>query len=62
MANEAIKTAAKEAGVKLWEVAAALGVTDGTLSRKLRFEFGEEERVKVLSTIKALPAQKGAKK
>ncbi len=62
MANEAIKTAAKEAGVKLWEVAAALGVTDGTLSRKLRFEFGEEERVKVLSTIKALSAQKGAKK
>lgn len=62
MANEAIKTAAKEAGVKLWEVAAALGVTDGTLSRKLRFEFGEEERVKVLSTIKTLSAQKGARK
>lgn len=62
MANEAIKTAAKEAGVKLWEVAAALGMTDGTLSRKLRFEFGEEERIKTLSTIKALSEQKGAKK
>lgn len=62
MANEAIKTAAKEAGVKLWEVAAALGMTDGTLSRKLRFELGEEEKVKTLSTIKTLSAQKGARK
>ena len=62
MANEAIKTAAKEAGVKLWEVAAALGMTDGTLSRKLRFEFSKEDRDKTLSAIKSLSVQKGAKK
>ena len=61
MANEAIKTAAKEAGVKLWEVAAALGITDSALSRKFRYEFSEQERNKTLATIKRISALKKGK-
>ena len=38
MANEDIKAYAKVAGVKLWEVAKELNITDVTLSKKLRYE------------------------
>ena len=36
MANEAVRVAAKRAGVKLWEVADYCGMADTTLSRQMR--------------------------
>lgn len=36
--NKDIREAAASAGVFLWQVAEAIGVTDGTFSRKLRRE------------------------
>lgn len=51
MHNKEIRTAAKAAGVKLWQIAAALGINDGNFSRKLRQELPQEEKQKILLII-----------
>ena len=43
MANEAVRVAAKRAGVKLWEVADYCGMADTTLSRQMRKELPKEK-------------------
>lgn len=60
MNNLLIRQEAKRAGVALWEVADALGVSDSTLYRQLRRELPAEKREKALSAIRAIAAQKGA--
>lgn len=52
--NDAIRKAAKKAGVHLWQVAEVLGVNDGNLSRRLRRELPQEEQVKVLGIIERI--------
>lgn len=54
IANMEVRKAAKNAGVRLWQVAEKLGVSDGNFSRKLRREFPAEDREKVLSIIREL--------
>ena len=49
--NQEIKSYAKEKGVKLWQVADELKITDGQLSRKLRYELPDSEREQILSII-----------
>lgn len=58
MANEAIKTAAKSAGVKLWEIADYVGVVDSTFSRQLRREFPEDKKQRIMEAIRAIADQK----
>lgn len=57
-ANIGIRVRAKDAGVKLWEVAEALGITDGMFSRKLRHELPEAERCKILNIVEDLAQRK----
>ena len=52
--NKDIREAAKTAGVKLWQIADRLGITDGNFSRKLRKELVEEDKQKILAIIDAL--------
>lgn len=59
MKNLDIRTEAKNAGVKLWQIADELGMTDGSFSRKLRKELNPEEKTKIKSIIAKL---KGASK
>lgn len=54
MANNIIRTRAKETGVKLWQIADKLGINDGNLSRKLRKELPEAEQTKILNIINEL--------
>lgn len=54
MPNEELRAAAKAAGVRLWRVAARLGITDSSLSRKLRFELPADEKQKILVIIDEL--------
>ncbi len=54
MANNIIRTRAKETGVKLWQIADKLGINDGNLSRKLRHELPEAEQTKILNIINEL--------
>lgn len=56
--NTDVREAAKKAGVKLWQIADAIGITDGNFSRKLRKELPEDEKQKIFAIIDDL--SKGA--
>lgn len=56
--NINIRTAAREAGVKLWQIADKLRITDSSFSRKLRYELPEDEQAYVLRIIAELSANK----
>lgn len=51
MKNSEVREHAKEKSVKLWQIADALGINDGNLSRKLRHELPEAEKSKILALI-----------
>ena len=59
-ANMEIRVSAKAAGVKLWEVAEGIGITDGMFSRKMRRELPEAERRKILNIVSDLARRKEA--
>ncbi len=61
MKNKAVRDAAKNYGVKLWELAEALGINDGNLSRKLRHELPDEEQVEIIEIIINIAHEKGGK-
>ena len=54
MNNQDIRRTAAGAGVKLWQIADALGIADCSLSRKLRKELPVEEKEKIFSIIEKL--------
>lgn len=54
MTNQDVRRAAAGAGVKLWQIADALGIADCSLSRKLRKELPQEEKDKIFSIIERL--------
>lgn len=54
MCNKDIREYAKRHNVKLWEIANALNINDGNLSRKLRFELPKEEKQKIKKIIDKL--------
>lgn len=58
MHNKEIRSAAQNAGVRLWEVAAAYGINDGNFSRKLRQELPQAEKEKILGIINRLAQEK----
>lgn len=58
LTNAEIRDAAKRNGVFLWQVAEGIGITDSTLSRKLRRELTDDERERVLNVIDKLAAQR----
>ena len=56
--NQSIRAVAKNKGVKLYEVAERLGVSQATITRKLYFELPEVEQQRILSIIDDIAAQK----
>ena len=54
MNNQDIRRTAAGAGVKLWQIADALGIADCSFSRKLRKELPQEEKEKIFSIIREL--------
>lgn len=52
--NIEIRQEAAGAGVKLWQIADKLGITDSYFSRKLRKEFTNEEKEKIRAIIAEL--------
>ncbi len=54
MTNQDIRLEAAGAGVKLWQIADKLGITDSSFSRKLRKEFGTEEKERIRQIIAEL--------
>ncbi len=58
MENSKIRNRAKEAGVKLWEIADRYGVNDGNFSRKLRRELPDKDRDRILAIIDEIAAER----
>ena len=54
MSGAEIKKAITDAGLKVWQVAYAYGITDSNFSRKLRKDFSDADTQKVLSIIEEL--------
>ncbi len=59
MTNQDIRRTAAGAGVKLWQIAEALGIADCSLSRKLRRELPQEEKERIFEIIKNLSQEVG---
>lgn len=57
--NLDIRNAAKESGVRLWEIADELGILDVSFSRKLRKELSAEEKAKIYTIIAQLSSAEG---
>ena len=49
--NESIREEMQKNGVAQWQVADELGISEGTLSRKRRYEFTPEDKRRVLNAI-----------
>lgn len=54
MMNQDIRRTAAGAGVKLWQIAEALGIADCSLSRKLRRELPTAEKERIFTIIEQL--------
>ena len=59
MNNQDIRRTAAGAGVKLWQIAEALGIADCSFSRKLRKELPQEEKNRIFEIIKDLSKEVG---
>ena len=58
MENNEIRNEAAKNGIRLWEVAEALDITDSTFSRKLRRELPSEQRDHILRMIGKIAERK----
>ena len=54
VANFEIRCAAGSYGIRLWQVADAIGMNESAFSRKLRKELPQEEKEKILAAIEKL--------
>ncbi len=54
MKNLDIREDVRAAGLKLWEIADALGIADSNFSRKLRHELPDEEKNRIRGNIAEL--------
>ena len=58
MANKIIRDELKARGVRHWELAHALGVSEQTLVRWLRFELSEDRQLEMLMKIEEITKRK----
>lgn len=54
MKNLDIRLMAARRGIKLWQIADSLGISDCTFSRKLRKEITESEKQEIFAIIERL--------
>lgn len=60
MSGQEVKAFIKSTGVKLWEVAEVLGMTDGNFSRRLRKPFNDNEVADIKRIVNTLTEQNEA--
>lgn len=56
-ANLDVREKAKKAGIYLWQIAAAIGVSEPTFNRRMRVEMPETEKEQVKKVISRLEAE-----
>lgn len=57
--NQSIRRTVAGAGVKLWQIADRLGITDSYFSRLLRKELPEDKQAEVMQIIAELEQEAG---
>lgn len=57
-ANNDVRTAAKNAGIALWMLAAYIGVSEPTITRWMRFELSDEVKKKMFMAIRHISEKK----
>lgn len=57
MENKDIRLLAAGHGIRLWQIADKIGITDSSFSRLLRKPLSEEKRAAVFAAIEELTAQ-----
>lgn len=57
-ANLDIRAKAKGAGVKLWELADHFGISEPTVTLKLRHELPQSEKQRIFSAIEEIAKEK----
>ena len=57
--NEGVRRAARAAGIPLWRIAAAIGVSEPTMCRWLRFPLPEDKEKSIMSAITELSREVG---
>lgn len=60
--NDDVRSYAKKRGVKLWELAAFMNVSDMTITRKLRKELTAAEKAVIRGYIDSIAANKAKEK
>lgn len=58
MENVEIRYAYMQAGIKQWQLAEALGLSETHFSRKLRRELPQEEKQRIMEAIERLAQEK----
>ena len=58
MANKIVREELKSRGVRHWELAHELGVSEQTLVRWLRFELDEDRQLDMLMKVEAIAKRK----
>lgn len=58
MRNEQLRIIIKQSGIKMWEIAEKLNISDGNFSRKLRKELSAEETEKIIFIIGEIGKEK----
>lgn len=58
MNNSDVRTAAKNAGVFLYQIAAAIGISEPTMTRKLRFELTKDEKKSIFEAINQIAKER----
>ena len=54
MTNQDVRKEVASSGLRLWQIAEALGIADYNFSRKLRRELPAEEKEKIFGIIREL--------
>ena len=60
--NSDIRSYAKEKGVKMWELAVSMKVSDMTITRKLRADLSDKEKENLKKTIDDIAENKAKEK
>lgn len=60
--NAAIRQTARDSGVSHWQIADALGVSEGWLCRRLRHELPESEQARILEIIETIAKEREGSK
>lgn len=62
MSNLDIRQAAKERKVCLWQIAEHMGVSEPTITRRLRRELSEDEKKKIFVIIESIAKEEAEEK